>query len=165
MGMLNRHQQERIELALAWLIPVTYLIHVTEEYLAGVALAPSPSKIRGANLTPAQFLILNGLASLLILAGMFIAQRLNFRPWLIVCLGTVFLVNGLFHVAGGLRIAGYNPGLTSGFLALIPLGTVALIYLKKRLLSGRYWAAVAVGVLINVIVLLVARNGRRLFEG
>jgi hypothetical protein len=162
---LYEHQQRRMELALAWLFPVTYLIHVTEEYLAGVALATSPTKIRGANLTPAQFLILNGIACLLIVVGMLIAQRLKFRSWLLVCLGTVVMVNGLFHVASGLRIAGYNPGLASGFLIWIPLGLVALICLKKRLLPGKYWAAVAVGVLINVIVLLIARSGRRLFEG
>ena len=110
-----------MELALSWLFPVTYLIHVTEEYLAGVALATSPTKIRGANLTPAQFLILNGIAYLLIVVGMLIAQRLKFRSWLLVCLGTVVMVNGLFHVASGLRIAGYNPGLASGFLIWIPL--------------------------------------------
>lgn len=57
--------------------------------MAGVALAISPSKIRGANLTPTQFLILQGIASLLIIAGTFIAHRLRFRPWLMVCLETV----------------------------------------------------------------------------
>jgi hypothetical protein len=163
--MLNEYQQRRMELALAWLFPVTYLIHVTEEYLAGVALSTSPTKIRGANLTPTQFLILNGIACLLIVAGMLISQRLKFRPWLMVCMGTVVMINGLFHVAGGIRIAGYNPGLASGFLIWIPLGLLALICLKRRLLPGKYWAAIGVGVLINVIVLLIARNGRRLFEG
>ena len=123
---------------MAWLFPVIYLIHVTEEYMTGVALATSASKIRGANLTPTQFLILNGVACLLIIAGMFISQRLNFRPWLMVCLGMVVLINGLFHVAGGLRIAGYNPGLISGLFIWIPLGIATLIYLKKRLLPGKY---------------------------
>lgn len=161
----DQQQRRRIEIVLAWLFPTTYLIHVMEEYWAGVALAPSPTKIRGANLTPAQFLILNGLACLLIVAGMFISQRLRFRPWLMVCLGTVVMINGLFHVVGGIRISGYNPGLASGLLIWIPLGVIALIYLREILLPGKYWAAVGVGILINVIVLLVARNGRRLFEG
>lgn len=162
--MINWNQ-ERIETALAWLLPVTFLIHVTEEYIAGVALAPSPNKIRGANLTATQFLILNGIACLLIVAGMLIARWLRFRSWLIVCLGTVAMVNGLFHVAGGLRIAGYNPGLASGLLIWIPLGMVALICLRKKLLPSKYWLAVGVGVLINVVVLVIARSGRRLFEG
>jgi hypothetical protein len=165
MPMPDEQQQRRIELVLAWLFPITYLIHVTEEYLAGVALAPSPTKIRGANLTPTQFLILHAIACVLIVAGLFISQRLRFRPWLMVCLGTVVMINGLFHVVGGFRIAGYNPGLASGLLIWIPLGVIALIYLRRRLLTVKYLAAVGVGVLINVIVLLIARGGRKLFEG
>ena len=163
--MLNESQRDRMEIALAWLFPATYLLHVTEDYVAGVALATSPTKIRGANLTPTQFLILNGFACLLILAGMFISKRLRFRPWLMICLATVVMVNGLFHVAGGIRIAGYNPGLISGLLIWIPLGVATLVYLKGRMIPRKYWAAIVVGVLINVVVLLLARQGRRLFEG
>jgi hypothetical protein len=165
MRMTNWHRQKRIDFALAWLFPLTYLIHVAEEYLAGVALATSPSKIRGANLTPTQFLILNGVAFLLMIAGVFITQRLNFSPWLMVCLGMVVLINGLFHVAAGLRIAGYNPGLISGLFIWMPLGIITLICLKKRVRPSKYWAAMAIGFIINVIVVVIARNGRRLFEG
>src|SRR5215207_1325413 len=146
MRMINWHRQERLELTLACLFPLTYLIHVAEEFLAGVALATSPSKIRGANLTPTQFLILNGVAVLLIIAGMFISHRLKFRPWLMVCLGMVVLINGLFHVAAGLRIAGYNPGLISGLFIWMPLGIITLICLRKRVRPGKYWAAMAIGV-------------------
>jgi len=163
--MIDLHRWERLELTLAWLFPLTYLIHVVEEYWAGIVLAASPSKIRGANLTPTQFLILNGVAFLLMVAGMFISQRLNFRPWLMVCLGMVVLVNGLFHVAAGLSVAEYNPGFISGLFIWIPLGISTLIYLKKKVRQDKYWAAMAVGVIINVIVLVIARSGRRLFEG
>lgn len=165
MRMINWHRQERLEPALAWLFPATYLIHVAEEFLAGVALAPSPFKIRGANLTPTQFIILNGVAVLLMIAGMIISQRLNFRPWLMVCLGMVVLINGLFHVAAGLRIAGYHPGLISGLFIWMPLGIITLLCLKKRVRPGKYWAAIATGVIINVIVLVIARSGLRFFEG
>ena len=163
--MLDDRGRQRLELILAWLFPVTYFIHVGEEYWAGVALAPSASKIRGANLTPTQFLILHGFAVLLILAGMFISHRLKFRPWLLVCLGTVVLINGLFHVYGTLKIAGYNPGLASGLLIWIPFGVIAMIYLRKRVPPRKYLLAIAIGVLINVVVLWLARSGRRLFEG
>lgn len=164
MQLSNWHRRQSLEPILAWLFPLTYLIHLTEEYLAGVALATSPSKIHGADLTPAQFLILNGAALLLMTAGMFISRRLNFRTWLMTCLGMVVLVNGLFHVAEGLRIAGYHPGLISGLLIWMPLGIITLIRLKKRVRPDKYWAALATGVIINVIVLAVALGGRRLFE-
>lgn len=163
--MINARRYEKTELALAWLFPATYLIHVTEEYVAGVALSTSATKIRGANLTATQFLILNAVACLLIIAGMLLSKRFKFRPWLLVCLGTVVLINGLFHVAGGLRIKGYNPGLVSGLLIWIPLGIATIIYLRKKIVPGKYWAAIAVGIIINIIVLVIARSGRRLFEG
>jgi hypothetical protein len=156
---------ERKETVWAWLFPFTYLIHVTEEYVAGVALAPSPDKIRGANLTPTQFLVLQGFACLLLVVGMILSRRFNFRPWLLICLATVVLVNGLFHVAGSLRIAGYNPGLVSGVLIWIPLGVMTLVYLKRGMRPNMYWTAITVGILINVVVLVLARGGRRLFEG
>lgn len=165
LGMFGDQKRERVELALAWSFPFTYLIHITEEYLSGVALSTSPSTIRGANLTPTQFLILNGIACLLMVAGILISRRLKFRTWLLVCLGTVAVVNGLFHVVVGLSIAGYNPGLASGFFIWIPLGAATLIYLRKRLRPGKFWGAVAVGALIHVIVFLFASSGRRLFEG
>jgi hypothetical protein len=163
--MLDALLGEKRETFWAWLFPITYLIHVTEEYVAGVALAPSPTKIRGANLTPTQFLILQGFACSLLVLGIVLSRRFNFRPWLLICLATVVMVNGLFHVAGSLRIAGYNPGLISGVLIWIPLGVATLIRLKRRMRPNMYWTAITVGVLINVVVLVLARGGRRLFEG
>jgi hypothetical protein len=163
--MLDARLEERREMIWAWLFPVTYLVHIAEEYFAGVALAPSPYKIRGANMTPTQFLILNGLACVLLLIGILLSRRFGFRQWLLVCLATVVMVNGLFHVAGTVRIAGYNPGLVSGVLIWIPLGVATLMRMKNRMRPNKYWAAMAVGVGINVVVLVIARGGRRLFEG
>lgn len=164
--MFNTLLEERKEMIWAWLFPVTYLIHIAEEYVAGVALAPSPNKIRGANMTATQFLVLNGFACALLVAGMILSRRFGFRQWLLVCLATVVMVNGLFHVAGTIRIAGrYNPGLISGVLIWIPLGIVTLMRMKKSMRPNKYRAAMAVGVGINLVVLLIARGGRRLFEG
>lgn len=163
--MVNTLRWKMSETVWAWLFPFTYLIHVTEEYVAGVALAPSPTKIRGANLTPTQFLILQGIACLLLVLGIVLSRRFNFRPWLLICLTTVFLVNTLFHIAGSLRIAGYNPGVVSGVLIWIPLGVATLLHLKRKMRPNMYWTAMAVGVGINIVVLVLARGGRRLFEG
>jgi hypothetical protein len=163
MRMIKWHRPERLERALAWLFPATYVIHVAEEYLAGVALATSPSKISGANLTPNQFLIVHGVAVLLMIVGLFIARRLQFRSWLLVCFGVVVLINGLFHVAATLRIAAYHPGLITGLLIWIPMGIITLICLKQRVRPVKYWAAVAIGIVINVIALVIALSGLQVF--
>ena len=147
-----------------WLFPLLYLIHVVEEYWAGVALATSPNKIRGANFTSGQFLIVNGLTFVLMLAIFILSQRFKFSLWLMVCVGTVLLINGLFHIKGTIKIAAYNPGLVTGTLLFVPLGIATLVVLKSRMSGRRYWTALITGILINFIVLLVARGGRKLFE-
>jgi hypothetical protein len=163
--MIDTILGEKNETIWAWLFPITYLVHVAEEYCAGIALAPSSNKIRGANLTATQFLMLHGIASLLLLAGFILAGRFKLRHWMLICLGTIVLVNGIFHAIGGLRIGGYNPGLISGALIWIPLGLLTLVKLKKRMRPDRYWLAFAIGIGINVVILLLGRGGRRIFEG
>jgi hypothetical protein len=147
-----------------WLIPIAYLLHVTEEYLAGVALAPSAQKIRGANMTAGQFLVINTFTMALMLLGLWLARRLRFLEWLLVCVGTVLFINGVFHIKGTIKIAAYNPGLYTGALLFIPLGALTALRFRNRPSPRKYLLALLVGALIYVVVLIVARSGRKLFE-
>jgi len=164
MPTFDLFHRERTEVILSWLFPATYLIHITEDYWAGVALSTSPVKIRGANLTPTEFLIVNGFAWILLVLGTILAQRLKFRPWLLISLATAVIVNSIFHLRGAIRISAYNPGLISGVLVWIPLGLITLIAMKKKMQPRKYWIALILGLGINGSVLLLARFGRRLFE-
>ena len=148
-----------------WLFPVTYLLHIAEEYCGGDGYSAYLSRTKGVDLTTRRFFLMTGTGLVLMIAGFPLAYTFRFPQLLMVILGTVFLVNGLSHTISGVLTTRYNPGLLTGMLIWIPLGVATLIHLKKHMHPNRYWVAMAVGVGINVIVLVIARGGRRLFEG
>lgn len=146
-----------------WLFPLIYLVHITEEYWAGTALSLTRSRMRGANLSPTQFLILTGMAGGLLIAGLLLAQKFRFLPWLMTCVGTVMLVNGLVHLSGSLRLDRYTPGLITGILILFPFGLLVTIRLRRIMSRRGYWSAIFVAVGIQASISLLARFGGKLF--
>ena len=146
-----------------WVFMIIFVVHLTEEFWAGVSLSADPNRIRGANLTPAQFIILTGFGVLLMTLGLIIAKRFSFLEWIMVCLGAIIFVNGLVHIFGSMRLVRYTPGLITGILLFIPLGAVTLLSLKGNMSARRYWLAFSVGILIHIAVLFLARNGGKLF--
>jgi hypothetical protein len=147
-----------------WLFPSTYFVHVIEEYLGGGALsAPPLARLKGIDLSSRQFLIVNGIAFLLMILGISLSRKFKFPEWLLVCLGTVVLINGLSHTVSSLTMSEYNPGLITGVLLFIPLGAVTLNRLKTRMSVRRYCMAVAVGIAIHGVVSLLALRGGSMF--
>lgn len=147
-----------------WLFPFAYLIHITEEYVGGGALyIAALTKLKGVDLTSRQFLIINGVAFPLLILGIILSQKFNFPEWMLVCLGTIFLINGFAHTIASLAMADYHPGLITGILIFIPLGVLTLIRLKTRMSARRYLMAIVVGIAIHGVVTLLAFKGGRLF--
>lgn len=132
-----------------WLFPLAYLLHVIEEY-RGVGT------LHGINLSPMEFLVLTSAAWLLMVTGIVLSKRYRFPQLLGVCLGTVFLLNGLSHILNCIVIRGYGAGAISGTVILIPLGTAMLIGLRNKMSRLRYGAGIALGVVIQGIVTIVA---------
>jgi hypothetical protein len=93
------------------------------------------------------------------LLGMFLARRLRFLEWLVVCLCTVEAANGVSHTLTAVVKSSYNPGLVTGLLLFIPLGAASLYLLKKSMSRNRYLTAMAVGVAIQGVVSLLALSG------
>ncbi len=150
---------------LPWLFPPAYLIHVTEEYLGGGALNTAASaNLKGVNLTASQFVIINGLAFLLLILGIFLSRIFKFPDWLLVCLGTILLINGITHSVSTVVKTEYSPGLITGILIFMPLGVLTLIGLKARMSTRRYLVAVMVGIATHGVITLLALRGDRLFR-
>lgn len=143
---------------LCWLYPVTLLLHLAEEYWAGVALADSPQKMRGVNLTPAWFLLLTGSGTALVIAGIIIAQRFGFPQMMLVILGIFVLINGISHTLTVALKAQYNPGVVTGLLLWVPLGALTLSRMKGTMIWQRYWAGIAIGIAIHAVVSILARG-------
>jgi phosphate starvation-inducible membrane PsiE len=139
-------------------------VHIIEEYLGGGALsAPPLTRLKGVNHSSRQFLIINGIAFLLMILGIGLSRKFKFPEWLLVCLGTVVLINGLSHTVSSLTMAEYNPGLITGVLLFIPLGAITVIGLKTRMRVRRYCVAIAVGIAIHGVISLLALRGGSLF--
>jgi hypothetical protein len=142
-----------------WLFPVVYLLHVAEEYWGGGGFSAYVARTRGVNLSPEKFLTMNAVGWALMIVGLLLALRLKFSQWLMVCMATALLINGLSHTINAVARAEYNPGLVTGSLIFIPLGVIVLARLKGRMRGRRYFGALLVGVLVNGVVLWLASGG------
>ncbi len=146
-----------------WLFPVAYLIHGVEEFFGGAGLSLAPQRMRGFNLTPMQFIVVNSVAWLLLIFGLTVARRKGFPHLLMIIIGTIFLVNGLLHVLTVIRTGAYTPGFITSPLVFIPLGVWTLLRLRGDMSLLRYGIGIAIGAAIHPLISLVASNGRNLF--
>lgn len=147
-----------------WLFPLTYLIHIAEEYRGGGGYSEHLSRTKGVELPSVRFLSMNALGVLLMIAGIFVAARLNWPQLLLVIYGTITLVNGLSHTATGVIKASYNPGLISAALIWVPLGAVTLVLIRGTVPAPRFLTGLAIGLGIQVTVSLLALRGGRVFS-
>ncbi|HEX8072214.1 MAG TPA: HXXEE domain-containing protein [Pyrinomonadaceae bacterium] len=146
-----------------WLLPVAYFIHAVEEFLGGAGLSLAPARMRGFNLTPVQFIVINAFALGLLCFGLWMARRRGFPHLLVVIVSTIMLVNGLLHVLTALRTSAYTPGLYTSPLVFIPLGAWALWRLRGDMRPARYLVGFLTGAGVHVVISLLAHNGRNLF--
>jgi hypothetical protein len=147
----------------SWLFPITYLLHIVEEYWGGEGYSAYLLRLRGVQLSPTRFLLVQVIGLVLMIMGIILARRLQFPNLLSVILGSVVLVNGLTHTVLSLTYTEYVPGLVTSILLWIPLGIATLVSLKRTMREATYWLCVALGVGINGIIELVASKAGQVF--
>ncbi len=145
-----------------WLFPVTYLIHIAEEYWGGEGYSAYILRIRGVHLSPARFWIAQSIGVVLITIGVVLARQLKFPRMMLVILGTTVLVNGLTHGVTSASFLSYGPGLLSSILIWIPLGILTLLRVKDETTRKRFWIGVAIGVAVNLGIGIITMRGGRL---
>ncbi len=143
----------------SWLFPLTYLIHIAEEFYGGGGYSAYLERLRGVEMSPTKFLVGQAIGLALIVFGILIARRLGFPRQLLVILGTVVLFNGLSHLATSAYYREYGPGLISGVVIWIPFGIATLMRFKSSMRPVRYWLYVAIGVAINAVIALITLKG------
>jgi hypothetical protein len=146
----------------SWLFPLSYLIHIAEEYWGGEGYPAYILRLRGVHMSTARFLAAQSVGFFLVTIGVIMARRLKFLPMMLVILGTVVAGNAITHTVTALSILRYGPGLFSSIFIWGPLGVATLIRYKRGIDDQRqYWLAIAIGVGINVVVgVLTMRGGR-----
>lgn len=146
----------------SWVFPVTYVIHIAEEYWGGEGYPAYLLRLRGVHLTPTRFWIDQMFGLALVVLGIILARRFKWPRFLLTVLGALVLSNGLTHTITAFFHPGYGPGLVSSIAIWIPLGAFTLVRIKREMSNRRYFIAFATGVAINGIVALVALRGGRL---
>ncbi len=143
---------------IAWLIPLAYLFHLSDEYFMGEGFPNWFSGVFKVDLSNINFIIINsvGLIATVVIVILYTIDKVN--NFVIAALGTLFFVNGIIHFLASLLTASYSPGTISGALLYLPLGY--LIY--KRIFSlvpeEQRSLSIATGIIIQVVVALVAMN-------
>ena len=143
----------------SWLFPLTYIIHIGEEFYGGEGYPAYLKRLRGVEMSSTKFLVGQAIGLALIVVGILIARRLGFPRQLLVILGTVVLINGLSHLVTSSYYREYGPGLISGVLIWIPFGLATLIRFRNSMRTSRYWLYLGIGVGINAAIAVITLKG------
>jgi hypothetical protein len=141
----------------AWLFPVTYALHILEEWRGGFTVWIA--RLTGVELASGEFLWWNAVALGLMSASIILTIRFKSFGWLLLAYATAFMLNALSHLCAGLYTTSYSPGLVSGLLLWLPLGALALLRFRKTLSRRGRRAGLLVGFLIHCIVLSLTLLG------
>lgn len=147
-----------------WLIlfPLTYLLHIAEEYWGAGGYSAYLMRSHFIELSPARFLVLQSLGMVLMLVGFLISIPLRFPLTMLTIIAAVVLVNGLVHSTRSLIEWSYTPGLITAVLLWVPLGLISLFNTFNNMRLGRFAFAVLTGIAISLLVELIAMRGGRL---
>ena len=143
-----------------WLFPLTYLIHAMEEYWCGEGFYRWSARILGWGMTPDQFVAINGLAWLMMLASILVFRRTPSVRWLTICYATVVLVNGFSHLLGSLWTWTYSPGVISGLVIWIPLGAATFYRALGRVTRRSFLYGIMAGAVIHGAIFLTLLSFR-----
>src|SRR6185503_9284661 len=147
----------------SWLFPLSYVIHIAEEYFGGEGYPAYILRLRGVHMSTGRFLAAQSVGFILVTIGVIAAKQLKFLPMMLVILGALVAGNALTHTITALSILEYGPGLLSSILVWGPLGIATIISYKSAIDDQRqYWIAIAIGIGINVVVGVLAMRGGRI---
>ena len=131
---------------LLWLFLPAYLIHLAEEWFGGfpnwVAI------IAGSPVPGAAFLLINGIAIVLLVVGIRSATRTDASGWIAVAIAAIALINTVSHASGSILTGTYSPGLISAAVLYVPLGSLVMV----RALNQAPYATIVRGVIFGVVL-------------
>jgi len=162
MDLKNRDRPLGVVDLCSWLFPLTYLIHIAEEYWGGEGYPAYILRVRGVHLSTTRFVLAQTLGTVLMSISIILARRFNFSYLMVIIMASMVLVNGLTHTMTSLSNGVYGPGVVSSAFIWIPLSILCLVYFKKDVNRKRYLFGVAIGLGVNVLVFIITMRGARL---
>jgi hypothetical protein len=140
--------------SLLWLFVAAYAIHMAEEWLGGF-----PGWVRlvvGSPLPRVAYVIINGVAFVLLVVGLRAAMKSEKYGWVSVAVAVVALVNTAAHAAGAMMTRTYSPGLSSAVVLYIPLGALVMIRAGDQAPPRQFARGIVAGLAIHAVVFVVA---------
>ena len=109
--MSDRPTRSRDDLAGAWtaLFPLTYCVHVAEEYWGGESFYVWVSRLWQIDFSREEFVALNAAAMIVMIGAMLVANLTPAR-WPIAAFGFITAFNGTLHAVTSIVTATYSPG-------------------------------------------------------
>lgn len=141
-----------------WILifPLTYLVHIAEEYWGGEGFYQWLRKFAGAGMTAEQFLSINSFFMIVMIASMIVILAFPAWQWLLNGYGALVFINSALHVIGSCVTMSYSPGAVSGVLLWMPLGVYTIRRAWHSLPRERFWFGLSTGIVMHAMVSLVA---------
>jgi hypothetical protein len=139
-----------------WLFPLTLGLHIDEEY--AFHFPAYVVNLSGRYISNPQFLLVNAVFWLLMVATVGLVLARPSQAWLIVTLAALLGINAALHVVSSIVTFTYSPGTVTAAFLFVPLVVVALRrvlpYVNRRVAV----LAAALGAAIHAGVILLAAN-------
>jgi Protein of unknown function with HXXEE motif len=139
-----------------WLFPLAYGLHIAEEY--AFDFPAYVANVSGRHISNPQFLFLNAVFWLLMVAGVAVVLARPSRVWLVITLAAVLGINAAVHLLGSIVTAAYSPGTVTAALLFVPLAIYAFRRVLPHVSLGLAMRAVGLGAAIHAGVFLLAAN-------
>jgi hypothetical protein len=139
----------------AMLLPLSLLAHQLEEYFGKFPIWYS--NLLDAQLSDQDFIMINGIG-LLLISGFSLSYFFNKNNLILVALGTLIFVNGIIHLVLSIFTLSYSPGVISGVILFLPLGTSIYLRILPKLEKKEKIAAISIGLLLLFSVSMIAMN-------
>ena len=131
-----------------------YLVHIADEWFAG--FPAWMGSVVGAPLPTTAYIVINGIALLLLVIGIRAAVRSEEYGWVPIALATIALINTLAHAVGAALTRSYSPGLISAAVLYVPLGGLVMIRAADQSSPAQMSRGIPTGIAIHVLVFGVA---------
>jgi Protein of unknown function with HXXEE motif len=142
----------------SWLLPLSYLIHVLEEYYIGSGFPSWFSTMFNAGLSEREFIVINIFGMLTMITCALINSIRKAADSFLVALYTLILVNGIIHLLASLISMTYSPGLVTGVFIYIPLSVYFFRTIFPNVPARIKRLGILTGITVQILVSVIALN-------
>lgn len=149
MNISNGENQSESVGMWAWILPAAFLAHMAEEAFGGNGLMEWMAAGGGVRLSMAEFLGLTLAGAGMLCLAAWAARRSKVWRWPLVSGATIFVANGIWHIAICMMTRTYIPGLWTGLLLYIPVGGILFLRLRHLMPPWLFASATVIGMMIH----------------